>query len=53
MQPAEEQEEVVEAYIYAELGRIILAGTQSEAQEMGIHCSPFGVISKKHKPGKY
>ena len=55
MQSAEEQEEVVEAYIEAEQaqGRIILAATPTEAQEMGIHCSPFGVIPKNHKPGKY
>ena len=54
-QSAEEQEEVVEAYVEAEQtqGRIRLAGTPTEAQEMGIHCSPFGVIPKKHKPGKY
>ena len=55
MKSAEKQEEVVEAYIEAEQaqGRIILAGTPTEAQEMGIHCSAFGVIPKKHKPGKY
>jgi hypothetical protein len=34
-------------------GRIVKVGTPQQAVELGIHCSPFGVIPKKHKPGKW
>ena len=55
MQSAEVQEEIVEAYIQAELSedRALLVGSCKEAHELGIHCSPFGVIPKKNRPGKY
>ena len=55
MQSAANHEEVVSAYRADEMeaGRVVLAGTPQEAQAMGIHCSPFGVISKKSKPGKF
>ncbi len=28
-------------------------GTLQEAQILGIHCSPFGVIPKRGRPGKW
>ncbi len=34
-------------------GRLLQVGTPVQARELGIHCSPFGVIPKKNKPGKY
>ncbi len=54
MQSAEVQEEIVEAYIQAELSEdtVLLVGSCKEAQELGIHCSPFGVIPKKNRPAK-
>ena len=33
--------------------RIIPVGDVARAAELGIHCSPFGVIPKKHKPNKW
>ena len=50
-----EHEQVVSDYLATELkaGRVARAGTLQEAQHMGIHCSPFGVIPKKNKPGKF
>ena len=32
---------------------IISVGDVARAAELGIHCSPFGVIPKKHKPNKW
>ncbi len=52
MQLATEHREVVTKYLTAEIeaGRVVLVGT---AEALGIHCSPFGVIPKKSKPGKF
>ena len=46
MQSAAKHEEVVFAYLAdkMEAGRVVLAGTPQEAQALGIHCSPFGII---------
>ena len=33
--------------------RIIPVGDMARAAELGIHCSAFGVIPKKHKPNKW
>jgi len=33
--------------------RMLHVGTGKEAQKLAIHCSPFGVIPKKNKPGKW
>ena len=45
---------VVENYLKEELelGRVVKLSS-SEALKLGVHCSPFGVIPKKHKPGKW
>ena len=46
--------QVVEEYLREEvLCNRIVKLTQSEACKLGIHCSPFGVIPKKHKPNKW
>ena len=54
MLSAGEHAEVVAHYLADELkaGRIAVAGTTREAQGLEIHCSPFGVIPKKNKPGE-
>lgn len=33
--------------------RVAVVGTPERAQELGIHCSPFGVIPKKNKVNKW
>lgn len=55
MVSAAEQEEVVTQYLAKELegGRIAKVGSMQEAEELGIHCSPFGVIPKRNKPGQW
>ncbi len=55
MQSATEHESVVEKYLAGEVegGRVALAGTLQLAEALGIHCSPFGVIPKKNRPGKF
>ncbi len=55
MQSATEHREVVTKYLTAEIeaGRVVLVGTTSQAEALGIHCSPFGVIPKKSKPDKF
>ena len=46
--------QVVEEYLREEVFcKRIVKLTQSEACKLGIHCSPFGVIPKKHKPNKW
>ena len=47
--------EIVAHYLADKLkaGRITVAGTTWEAQGLEINCSPFGVIPKKNKPGKF
>ena len=34
-------------------GRMVAIGTTWEAEQMGVHCSPFGVIPKKGKAGRW
>ncbi len=55
MQSAAEHSKVVADYLAAEIeaGRVVLAGTTQQSEAFGIHCSPFGVIPKKNKPGKF
>ena len=55
MQSAAEHNKVVEDYLAEEVeaGRVVLAGTSQQAEALGIHCSPFGVIPKKNRPGKF
>ena len=46
--------QVVEEYLREEvLCNRIVELTQSEACQLGIHCSPFKVIPKKKKPNKW
>ena len=46
--------QVIEEYLREEvLCNRIVELTQSEACQLGIHCSPFGVIPKKTKPNKW
>lgn len=51
MLSVKEHPHVVEAYIRAEVEPmcIVEVGTLQMRQELGIHCSPFGVIPKKHR----
>ncbi len=55
MKSAAEHERVVSEYLAHEVdaGRVVLAGSTQQAAALGIHCSPFGVIPKKSKPGKF
>ena len=55
MRSAEEQPQVVQAYLDKEVdeGRVWDVGSVEEAAAMGVHCSPFGVIPKRGKPGKW
>ena len=43
---------VVQAYLDNEImeERVISLGSTQEALQLGIQCSPFGIIPKKHKP---
>ena len=55
MRSAEEQPQVVQAYLDKEVaeGRVWDVGSVEEAAAMGVHCSPFEVIPKRVKPGKW
>ena len=55
MLSAKEHPQVVASYLEEEQKkhRIIPVGDVARAAELGIHCSPFGVIPKKHKPNKW
>ena len=50
-----EHPEVVQEYLDNELekGRVIAVGKTEEADALGVHCSPFGVIPKKGKAGRW
>ena len=50
-----EHPEVVQEYLKQEVmaGRIIEVGNLRQAQALGIHCSPFGVIPKKGRAGRW
>ena len=52
---AMEQLEVVENYLGAELqaGQIVKIRPQEKERLPGLQCSPFGVIPKKNRPGKW
>ena len=54
MRSAGEQPQVVKDYLDKEVasGRLWEVGSV-EAAAMGVHCSPFGVIPKRGKPGKW
>ena len=55
MLSAEEQPQVVQAYLEKEVacGRVREVGTVVESKAMKVQCSPFGVIPKKGKPGRW
>ena len=50
-----EHPEVVQEYLKQKVmaGRIIEVGDLRQAQALGIHCSPFGVIPKKGRAGRW
>ena len=51
---ANKNQSIVSEYLDTELRRNRLVKlSKSEAEAMGIHCSPIGVIPKKNKPGKW
>ena len=52
---AEQHPEVVNAYIQGEVesNRMLLVGKEDLPEAKQIHCSPFGVIPKKNKPGHW
>ena len=52
---ARQHPQVVEKYLREEkrLGRMVAVGKADQASELGVHCSPFGVIPKKGKAGKW
>ncbi len=50
----QERPEVVTMYIKEELAKgRILEVSDKEAQDLRVHCSPFGVIPKKSNPSKW
>ena len=51
---ASQHPDVVSSYLHEELrlNRVVRMSTR-EAEDLGIHCSPFRVIPKKHKPGRW
>jgi len=55
MVSARQHPEVVSDYLSQELelGRISKLSSQDLVESLGIHISPFGVIPKRHKPGKW
>ena len=55
MSSAREHADVVSSYLAEELrlGRIASAGSAQQAEALGIHCNPFGVIPKRGRPGKW
>lgn len=55
LRSALEQPEVVSRYLAEELtaGRVVRVGSVEEAEKLGVHCSPFGVIPKRNRPNKW
>ncbi len=55
MGSAAEHAQVVARYLADELaaGRVIRIESPQEAQTLNVHCSPFGVIPKRGRPGKW
>ena len=47
--------EVVRGYLdkEREAGRVVAVGSAEQAEALGVHCSPFGVIPKKGKTGRW
>lgn len=47
--------EVVQEYLDKEqkMGRVFVVGKPEQAEVLGVHCSPFGVIPKKGKVGRW
>ena len=52
---AREHPEVVCGYLQEEVssGRVIDVGDSKTAESLGMHCSPFGVIPKTGRPGRW
>lgn len=52
---AAEHPEEIDSYIQKEVaaGRVVKVSSPEEADRLGIHCSPFGVIPKKNKPNQW
>ena len=52
---AREHPEVVCGYLQEEVssGRVINVGDSKTAESLGVHCSPFGVIPKTGRPGRW
>ena len=50
-----EHPEEVTKYIESEreAGRVVAVGRVEQAEALGVHCSPFGVIPPKDKAGKW
>jgi hypothetical protein len=55
MLSASEHPDIVSKYLQEEIacGRVIKVQAGQEAELLGIHCSPFGVIPKKRKANKW
>ena len=55
MASAREHADVVGSYLAEELrlGHIACAGSPQQAEGLGVHCNPFGVIPKRGRPGKW
>ena len=55
MLSAQQHLEVDETYISheVEVNRMVLVGQEDLPEAKQIHCSPFGVIPKKSKPGHW
>ena len=55
MLSASEHREVVSLYLMEELkaNRLVCVGSEEVACDMGVHCSPFGVIPKKNRPNRW
>lgn len=55
MVSASEHPTVIAGYLQEEMsqGRVVCVGKMDKARELGIHCSPFGVIPKKNRVNKW
>lgn len=52
---AAEHPKIISSYLENKVkqNRVLHVGSEQEAQRLGIHCSPFGVIPKKNRPDKW
>lgn len=50
-----EHPEVVESYLAEEIrdGRLVALGSRAEADTLGVHCSPSGVILQNGRPNRW